>query len=97
MQGDEEEPWVAAVEDQTPMDNKEIEVINSFEQTFDVREILNSRDKFEAHIKEINSDLQFKSTHFSDINSTPSLSSKVCHTVSITGTSDSLNEVLGVP
>lgn len=79
------------------MDNKEIEVINSFEQTFNVREILNTRDKFEAHIKEINLDLQFKSTHLFDINSTPSLSSKACPTVSITSTSDSLNEVSGVP
>lgn len=97
MQRDEEEPRVAPVEDQTPMDNEDIEMINSFEQTFDVRDILNSRNKFEAHIDEIDSDLQFKSTYLSDIISTLSLSSEACPTVAITGTSDSLNEVSGVP
>lgn len=62
---------------------------NDGEQTKVSRDILNDKDKFEAHIKEIDSALQFNSTERHELNSTHSLSPVGC----LTGSSDPSFEV----
>lgn len=80
VQHDVEEPPAASFDDQIPIDSEDIEVINDAKQTWDARDILNNRDKFEAHIKEFDLDLQFQSVEVSDIFKLRSLP-YTCHTL----------------
>lgn len=83
VQSEVGEPQVATLDDQTPMESEDLEERNDGEQTEVARDILNDKDKFDAHIKEIDSALQFNSIERPELNSSHSLSPAGCLTGSL--------------
>lgn len=80
MHCDVEEHQVAPIDDQIPMDSEDTGAVNDGVQSVDARDILLNNDKFEAHLKEIDSGIQFQNLIEHDTVSNLPINSEVGNT-----------------